>query len=51
MIIEIFVAQRQPINPLRQQLLHRVIDKNLVANIIEALGQRLGQSQIGIHLA
>ena len=51
MIIEIFVAQRQPINPLGQQFLHRVIDKNLVANIVEALGQRLGQPQIGIHLA
>jgi hypothetical protein len=41
-IVEVFVAQSQPVDPLRQHLLHGVVNKYLLAVVIKALGQRLG---------
>jgi len=46
-IVEIFVAERQAIDPLRQQLRQRVIDKPLVAVVGKAGGQRAGQTEAG----
>jgi hypothetical protein len=51
MIIEVFVTQRQPINPLRQQLLHRVIHVRRLPPIAKALGEAGRQTQAGIHLS
>jgi hypothetical protein len=39
-ITEVFVAQSQPVAPLRQQLLHGVINQYLLSVIFKALGQR-----------
>jgi hypothetical protein len=38
-IVDIFAAQRQPVNALRQQLPHRVIDEHRLALVPKALGQ------------
>ena len=51
MVVEVLVAQRQSVGPLRQQLPHRVVHIKLLAPIVEALGQALGQTQTGVHLA
>ena len=51
MIIEVFVAQRQPVDALSQQLPHRVVHKYLLPLVLKALGQRLGQAQVDVHLA
>jgi len=50
-IVEVFITQRQPIEPLGQQLLERVIDKTLIAGIDKASRQRAGQTQAVINLA
>jgi hypothetical protein len=49
-IVDVFVAQCQPIDPLGQHLRHRVINKYLLALVFKTLGQRQGQAQVGIHL-
>ena len=49
-IVEVFVTQGQPKNPLRQQLAHRVIHKHLLAVVAKTLGQVVGQAQLAVHL-
>jgi len=49
-IVEIFVTQGQPINPLGQQLPHRMIHINLLPAVVEALGQTLRQPEVDVHL-
>ena len=51
MIVKIFVAQRHPVNPLRQQLLDRVIYKTTIPQIPKAIRQFQHQPQVVIHLA
>src|SRR5436190_4687663 len=50
MIIQILVSQRQTVDPLRQQLLHRMLHKNRVAPIQKALGQPRQQVQPPVGL-
>jgi len=50
-VIEILVAQRQPVEPLGQKLGQRMIDKAGVARVAETGGQRAGQTQAVIDLA
>ncbi len=51
MVVEVFIAQRLPVEPLRQQLRHRVFDKNRVALIAKAGGQSGQQPELLIDLA
>jgi hypothetical protein len=51
MVIEVFVTQDQAINPLRQQLLHRVIHVHRLPGIAKAPGQAGRQTQAGVHLS
>jgi hypothetical protein len=50
-IVEVFVAQGQPFEPLRQEFFQPVLDKAWVALIVEALGQRPRHAQAVIDLA
>ena len=50
MVIEIFITQRQPVEPLGQQLGQRMIDEAGVARVVETGGQRAGQAQAVIDL-
>ena len=50
-IINVFVTQGQSVNALRQHLLDGMLDPDLVAPIVKALRQSLGQPKIGVHLA
>ena len=47
-IVEVFVAEGQAVNPLRHQLPHRVIHINLLASVLETRGQAAGQTQAGV---
>ena len=51
MIAEILATQGQAVEALGEQLLRRVIDEDLRALVVEALGQRAGQAQVGVDLA
>jgi hypothetical protein len=51
MVVEILVAQRQPINPLPQQVHLAVGDEDRMPRIAEHLIERRGQSQASIGLA
>jgi hypothetical protein len=44
-------GRRQPVNALSQQLPHRVVHKDLLPPVPKALGQRLRQAQVDVHLA
>lgn len=50
-IIEVLVAQSQPVEPLGQQLRQRVIYKTLIARVGKATGQRARQPEALIDLA
>lgn len=50
-IVDVFVAQCQSVDPLGQHLRRRVADKDLRAVVFKALGQTQGQTQVGIDLA
>ena len=50
-IVEVFITQGQPIEPLGQQLREGVIDKALIASIGKTTGQGAGETQAMIDLA
>lgn len=51
MIMEIFIAPRQPVDSLRHPLLDRVIDEALVPDILKTPGQRSGHPPLLIGRA
>ena len=51
MIIEILVAERQPVHALREQLRDTVLDKAPIASIAKARRQRAGHAQPVVDLA
>src|SRR3974390_116708 len=51
MIVEVFVAQRQPMHPLPQQLFERVVRPAGISPVNKALGQALREAQVPIGLA
>ena len=50
-IVEILIPQRQPVEPLSDQLLHRVLDQPRVAMIREAIRELLDDPNPLLHLA
>jgi hypothetical protein len=50
-IVDVFVAQRQPVNPLRQHLFNRVLDQILVPAVRKTLRQTRQQVQTLVGLA
>ena len=50
-VIEVLISQRQPVEPLGQQLGQRMIDEAGVARVVETGGQCAGQPQAMIPLA
>jgi hypothetical protein len=50
-IVQVFLAQGQPIKPLGQQLPHRMIHIHWLAAVVEALRQTLRQPEVDVHLA
>ena len=51
MIVEVFVSLGQSKEALGQQLLHGMVHPNLIAPVVKALGQALGQPNMGVGLA
>src|SRR6266699_3498405 len=51
MIVNVFIAQRQAVDPLREHLLNRVFDQLLVAGVEKTLRQARQQIQTAIGLA
>ncbi len=50
-VVEIFIAQRQAVDPLRQQCRQRMLDEALIAAVAEARGEAARQTPAGIDLA
>ncbi len=49
-IVEVFIAQSQPVDPLSQHLLHGMVNIYLLTVVLKALRQGQGQSQVRIDL-
>ena len=50
-VVEIFIAQRQAVDALRQQFRQGMLDEALIAPVAEARGETARQTQAGIDLA